>query len=141
MTHLDPQDPNLTDTRTPGVAAHAAAEDPAPVDAAPVEPMPDPAPAPAPVVPPRPEPVLNAARIGGLIAALVVAVAATVSLVLAGQWTDISALGTALGGVVGAVLALAAYFAPVWQAYKARKAVTPLSDPRDAQGRQLIAKR
>jgi Flp pilus assembly pilin Flp len=85
----------------------------------------------------RPEPVLNAARLGGLIAAVVIAIAATISLVLAGRWTDINALGKSLGGAIGAVLALTAYVAPVWQAYKARKKVTPLSDPRDAAGRPL----
>lgn len=131
----NPQDPHLVDTRTPGHAAHAAAEDPV------VElPVPDGAPADAALPAKRPEPVLSAARIGGLIAALVVSIAAAVSLVLAGQWTDINALGTALGAVAGAVLALAAYCGPVWQAYKARPQVTPLSDPRDAQGRQLIAR-
>jgi Flp pilus assembly pilin Flp len=121
----NPEDPRLVDTRTPGEAAHAAPEEPVEVEADDQ---------------PRPEPVLDAARIGGLIAALVIAVAATVSLVLAGKWTDINALGTALGGVAGAVLALIAYFAPVWQAHKARAKVTPLADPRDIAGRQLIAR-
>lgn len=90
---------------------------------------------------PRPEPVLDAAKIGGLIAALVVAIAATVSLVLAGRWTDINALGTTLAGLASAVLALTAYFGPVWQARKARAKVTPLADPRDASGRKLVARR
>jgi Flp pilus assembly pilin Flp len=121
----NPEDPRLVDTRTPGEAAHAAPEEPVEGEADDQ---------------PRPEPVLDAARIGGLIAALVIAVAATVSLVLAGKWTDINALGTALGGVAGAVLALIAYFAPVWQAHKARAKVTPLADPRDITGRQLIAR-
>lgn len=129
----NPQDPRLVDTRTPGHAAHAAADEPVIVT--------DAAPADAVLPVKRPEPVLVAAKIGGLIAALVVSIAAAVSLVLAGQWTDINALGTALGAVAGAVLALVAYFGPVWQAHKARAVVTPLDDPRDAQGRQLVARR
>jgi Flp pilus assembly pilin Flp len=135
----NPQDEHLVDTRTPGHAAHAAPDPTDPTDGSLVSEEPESAPIEADLQP-RPEPVLNAAKIGGLIAALVVAVAATVSLVLAGKWTDINALGTALGGVAGAVLALAAYIAPVWQAYKARKVVTPLSDPRDTAGRQLVAR-
>jgi hypothetical protein len=107
-----------------GIPQHAAAEDSPPVEAN---------------LQPRPEPVLDAAKIGGLIAALVVAIAATVSLVLAGRWTDINALGATLGGVASAVLALIAYFGPVWQAHKARAKVTPLADPRDSIGRRLIA--
>lgn len=87
---------------------------------------------------PSREPVLDAARIGGLVAALIVAIGGTVTLVLAGRWTDITALGTALGGVISAALALSAYLAPVWQARKARAKVTPLIDPRDAAGRKLI---
>lgn len=87
----------------------------------------------------RPEPVLHAARIGGLLAALVVAIAATVSLALAGRWTDLDAWGATLGGLAGAVMALGAYVAPVWQAHKARAKVTPLSDPRDADGTPLVA--
>jgi lysozyme family protein len=138
----EPQDPNLIDTRTPGEPAHAAPEEPVVVEP---EPIPEPYnPEASPPVEddpqPRPEPVLDAAKIGGLLAALVVAIAATVSLVLAGKWTDINALGTVLGALASAVLALTAYFAPVWQAHKARAKVTPLADPRDSSGRKLVAR-
>jgi|SRR3954464_6397815 len=142
----EPQDPNLIDTRTPGEPAHAAPEEP---QMPPEDPLPDGGlvvdePVDEPVeadLQPRPEPVLDAAKIGGLLAALVVAIAATVSLVLAGKWTDINALGTVLGALASAVLALTAYFAPVWQAHKARAKVTPLADPRDSSGRKLVARR
>lgn len=130
MTDI-PENERLVDTRTPGEAAHAAPDEE-------VEPTPESDPIEADLQP-RPEPVLDAAKIGGLVAALVVAIAATVSLVLAGRWTDINALGTTLAGVASAVLALTAYLAPVWQARKARAKVTPLADPRDVQGRKLIA--
>lgn len=106
-----------------GIPQHAAPEDSPPIEAN---------------LQPRPEPVLEAARLGGLVSAVVVTVAATVSLVLAGQWTDINALGTVLGGLTGAVMALIAYIAPVWQARKARAKVTPLADPRDLLGRKLV---
>lgn len=86
----------------------------------------------------RPEPVVNAAKLGGLVAAVVVAIAAVIALVLAGRWTDINALGTTLGAFFGALIALAAYVAPVWQAYKARAKVTPLVDPQTAAGTQLV---
>jgi Flp pilus assembly pilin Flp len=116
----------------PGVADHAAPEDPYDPEASP------------PIeadLQPRPEPVLEAARLGGLLAAVVVAVASVVSLVLAGRWTDINALGTVLGGLAGALMALIAYIAPVWQARKARAKVTPLADPRDIAGRKLVPAR
>ena len=89
--------------------------------------------------PERPEPVLDAARLGGLLAAAVVTVGAVVTLVLAGRWTDLDALGASLGAALGALMALAAYVAPVWQARKARAKVTPLSSPRDADGTPLVA--
>lgn len=133
MTENPSQDKRLIDTRTPGEAAHAAPEDPGPETYDPENSPPIEA-----DLQPRPEPVLQAAKLGGLVAAVVVAVAAVVSLVLAGQWTDINALGTVLGALAGAVMALIAYIAPVWQARKARAKVTPLADPRDMLGRKLV---
>lgn len=82
----------------------------------------------------RPEPVLDAARLGGLTAAATTAVGGVVVLVLAGGAGDVNALGLAVGGAVTAVAALVAYLAPLRQARKARAKVTPLEDPRDAAG-------
>lgn len=78
---------------------------------------------------PRPEPVLDHVRLGALIAAAVVAIGGVVALVVAGNLTDLDALGKAVGGAVTAVGALVVYLAPMWQARKARALVTPLSDP------------
>lgn len=78
---------------------------------------------------PRPEPVLVHVRIGALVAAAVVAIGGVVALIVAGNVSDLDALGKAVGGAVTACGALVAYLAPMWQARKARELVTPLSDP------------
>lgn len=100
--------------QTPGVPDHAAPE------------------------PPRPEPVLDAAKLGGLAGAATTAVGGTVVLVISGQAGDVGALGLSVGAAVTAVAALVAYVAPVWQARKARAKVTPLSSPRNGDGTPLM---
>lgn len=88
---------------------------------------------------PRPEPVLDAAKLGGLVAAAVVAVLGVVLTVAAGITLDnLTALGVVIAGAVTAVAALGAYLAQVWQGRKARAQVTPLDDPRDEAGRELV---
>jgi hypothetical protein len=89
---------------------------------------------------PRPEPVLDAAKLAGLVAAVVVAVLGVIALIVAGNVLgDLDALANSISAVIVAFSALAAYLAPVWQARKARAKVTPLADPRDLRGRKLIA--
>lgn len=85
----------------------------------------------------RPEPVVNAARLGGGVAAVVVAALGLIALVLAGHAGDLDALSKTLGALFTALGALTAYLAPLWQAYKARRQVTPLVDPRTADGEPL----
>jgi hypothetical protein len=87
----------------------------------------------------RPEPVLSAAKLGGLVAAVVTAVGGTVALIVAGKAGDVNALGLSVGAAVTAVVALVAYVAPVWQAHKARRLVTPLESPRNSDGVPLMA--
>jgi hypothetical protein len=82
----------------------------------------------------RPEPVLDAARVAGLAAAFVIGVLGVVMLIITGQATDLGRLELAVNGLLTAGAALFAYLAPVWQARKARDQVTPLEDPRDADG-------
>lgn len=93
----------------------------------------------APQPPPRPEPVLNAAKLGGLVAAAVTTVAGLIALIVAGKAGDVNALGVSVGAAVTAVAALVAYVAPVWQARKARRQVTPLASPRNNYGDSLVA--
>lgn len=88
--------------------------------------------------PDRPEPVLDAAKLAGALSALVVAVVGLVLLIVAGRAADLDALTSALNGIGLAIAAVVAYLAPVWQARKARAKVTPLTDPRDAVGDQLV---
>lgn len=88
---------------------------------------------------PRPEPVLDAARLAGLLSAVVVALLGAVGVVLAGNVLgNLTALGNALTAVGVAVAALASYLLPVWQARRARAKVTPLERPQDAAGRPLV---
>lgn len=120
-----------------GIPQHAATEDPETISG--VDVPPDESPPVEATLQPRPEPVLDAAKLGGLVAACVVTVGGVIGLIAAGRYGDLSALGTAIGGAVTAVAALSAYLAPVLQARKARTKVTPLADPRDYRGRRMIA--
>lgn len=98
----------------PGVADHAAA-------------------------PARPEPVLDAAKLGGLLSALFIAAGGVAGIFVAGFTVDdLGALGFALAAVIVAAAAVASYAVQVWQGYKARALVTPLSSPRNADGVPLM---
>jgi hypothetical protein len=120
-------DPNLIDKRTPGYAAHAAKNDPAgDID----------------LLAPRPEPVIDAAKLAGLLSAAVIAVLGVVGLVVGGNVLgNLDALANALTAAGIAIGAVVAYLLPVWQARKARAKVTPLADPRDPMGRKLVPRR
>lgn len=86
----------------------------------------------------RPEPVVYAARIGGLLAALLVSVGGVIAILAAGLTLDeLGPLGIAVGAVITAAVALGVYLLPVWQALRARAKVTPLDDPRDDDGAPL----
>lgn len=100
-------------TNTPGVADHAAET----VDT---------------------EPVINAAKLGGLTAAAVTAVGGVIVLIIGGRAGDLSSLGLAVGAAVTAVASLVSYIAPVVHARKARTQVTPLARPRDCDGTPLV---
>lgn len=87
----------------------------------------------------RPQPVLDAAKLGGLVSAAVIAVGGAVFLVLAGITTDtIGVVGVAIGAAVTAVTALVVYLVSVIQGRKVSARVTPLDDPRDDRGVQLV---
>lgn len=83
----------------------------------------------------RPEPVVNAAGVAGAVTA---AVGLLGILAVSLHWItpeDSATLGPALAnGVIAVVGALSALLA----AFRARRAVTPLSDPRTAAGEQLV---
>lgn len=87
----------------------------------------------------RPQPVVDAAKLGGLVSAAVVAVGGAIFLVLAGVSTDtIGAVGVAIGAAVTAVTSLVVYVVPLVQGRKAAAKVTPLAAPRDHRGVELV---
>lgn len=90
----------------------------------------------APEPAPQREPVKQLALLGSLLSAAIVAVGGAVALIVA--HSDLSAIAQAVGGAVVAVGTLAAFLAPYLAALRARKLVTPLSDPRAADGTPLI---
>lgn len=87
---------------------------------------------------PTPEPVMDAAKLGGMTAAAVSAVSGLVMLIIAGKAGDVGALGLSVGAAVTAVTTLVSYVAPVFHAKKARAQVTPLAHPRDSTGAPLV---
>lgn len=102
--------------QTPGVGDHL---DPAEVD--------------------RPEPVMYAAKLGGLLSAFLVACGGVIALFTAGfGLDDLGPLGVAVGLVVTTGLALGVYLLQVWQGLKARAKVTPLVSPRNGDGVPLM---
>jgi hypothetical protein len=86
------------------------------------------------VTTPRPQPLLNVATVTGLITAAVSA-AVLLGLLSQAEADAVSAGVQALIVVAGSALAAVA---PVIAAFKARGKVTPTSDPRDDDGRQLV---
>jgi hypothetical protein len=127
----DPVDTAPVGPGSDGVPQHAAPEDPEEEAAAAEQDV-------LPPDQPRPEPVLDAAKLAGLVSALVVALLGIIALVVAGNVLgDMTTLSNAISSVIVAASALVAYLTPVWQARKARSKVTPLADPRDALGRAL----
>lgn len=86
----------------------------------------------------RPEPVLDQGRIAAVVGGAVVAVVGLVLLIVRGQAGDLTALQIALEGVLTSIMAAAAVIAPLWRARKARDKVTPLEDPRTADGVPLV---
>jgi hypothetical protein len=89
--------------------------------------------------PARPQPVLDAAKVGGLVSAAVIGVGGAVFLIIGGVTSEnLSAVGIAVGGGVTALVALATYLFSLAQGRKAAEQVTPLSKPQDAAGRALV---
>jgi hypothetical protein len=86
----------------------------------------------------RPQPVLDWAKLAAAIGGLVTASGA--ALVFVGWATDTQVRQAAIlaAGAVTAVGALVAVVAPLWAARRARALVTPLKDPRDNSGQQLL---
>lgn len=90
---------------------------------------------------PRPEPVLDAAKLAGAIAAVIVAVG--IALRLAGLADvvdeDLARIAEAASNaVLGAATAWALVGPWITARLKARDKVTPLTDPRDARGVELL---
>ncbi len=87
---------------------------------------------------PRPEPVLDEAKTAAKVTSLLTAVL-TVATVLgyttAGEASGIAAAGL---GAAGAVITIVNYLVPIARARKARDKVTPLADPRSADGLTLV---
>jgi predicted lipid-binding transport protein (Tim44 family) len=83
---------------------------------------------------PRPEPVTVAGKIaGGLSGAVALLVGIGVLTTDQG-----SALTNAILAALAAVSVLVSVVAPIVTAYRARSQVTPLTDPRDNAGNQLV---
>lgn len=87
----------------------------------------------------RPQPVVNASRLGGLISAVFVAVGGAVLTITQGITAkNLSAVGLSIDAAVTAVVALVVYVVAVIHGKAAAAEVTPLTDPRDDRGRQLL---
>lgn len=87
----------------------------------------------------RPEPVLNAAKLGGLLSAFFVAVGGVVALFVGGfGLDDLGPLGVAIGLVITTGLAVGVYLVQLWQGLRAREQVTPLASPRNSDGIALM---
>lgn len=86
----------------------------------------------------RPEPVLQAARLAGAVSGLVTAGGATFVLLGWATGPQVTQWAVICGGIVTAVGALLAAALPLITARGARKQVTPLTDPRDADGVRLV---
>lgn len=86
----------------------------------------------------RPEPVMDAAVLAGAVSGLVVAVGAALIVLGFATQDDVMNWATIAGGIVTSGAAVVAALMPIWRAYKARPLVTPLADPRDAEGRDLV---
>lgn len=88
----------------------------------------------------RPEPVLDAQQLTRAVLALLGAASAL--LAVFGVTLDIDdTITQTIGAVVGAGVLIAGLVLPRLRALKAREVVTPLSDPRTADGRRLIPQR
>lgn len=98
----------------------------------------DPNPEEAPVAENRPEPVTDAGKVAGTISGVITALAGLAVVVGLASAEEANALAVAISGVVMAVAALAAVVVPIWKSYQARNAVTPLADPRDEAGNELV---
>lgn len=93
----------------------------------------------SPIDPDRPQPVLDAAKLGGLVSAAVTTVGGAVFLIAAGVTSDsVGAVGTAVGLAVTALVALVVYVVSGVQGRKASAKVTPLTDPQDDRGVALV---
>jgi hypothetical protein len=89
---------------------------------------------------PRPEPVVSAAKLAAAAAGLVAAIGAITTL---WGWTtadQVQSVVVLIGGLITAAATLVATVAPILAAYKARKEVTPLADPRDSHGHALVSR-
>lgn len=86
----------------------------------------------------RPEPVLQAAKLAGAVSGLVTAGGATFVLLGWATGPQVMQWAVIAGGIVTAVGALLAAALPLITARGARKQVTPLIDPRDADGVPLV---
>lgn len=86
----------------------------------------------------RPEPVLDAAKLAAAVSGAVTSIGGL--LVVAGLVTseEVRAWATAAGAAVVAVGALLGAVLPVITALRARDRVTPLADPRAANGQPLV---
>lgn len=90
---------------------------------------------------PRPEPVLDAARVAGVISGLILSVGGVLKLLgwLIPSDYDLDTLAADAGNAVLAIGAAWSLVGPwVIARLRARDLVTPLSSPRDALGRELI---
>lgn len=86
-----------------------------------------------------PEPVMDAAKLGGLVSAAVTAVVGAAGVIATGVTADnASAVGLAVGGAVTALLALGVYVVTYLAGRQARAQVTPLESPVSADGIPLV---
>lgn len=92
------------------------------------------------VLDPRPEPVLDAARVAGVISGVILAIGGLLKVlgVTISEDYDLDAIASQAGNVVLALAAAWSLIGPWLLArLRARDKVTPLADPRDTLGRKL----
>jgi hypothetical protein len=86
----------------------------------------------------RPEPVVDAGKVAGAIAGVVTAIFSVLVVVGVVKQEDADTWLFVLSTFGGAVATLVAAALPIYQAYQARKKVTPLSDPENEEGVALV---
>lgn len=89
----------------------------------------------------RPEPVLNEAKIAATVTGVLTGLLSIAVVLGFIQQVDTNALIDAVVAIVGGLVTVINFLAPIVRARRARALVTPLVNPRDDSGASLVAAR